>query len=61
MCSSDLVQLIEQHRPGPALGYVVITFVACLAAVWLGMTGMRLMAGRTESVTMPAEVEAVRR
>lgn len=31
----DVQQLVLAHRPGMALAYVVITVIACLAAVWL--------------------------
>jgi CrcB protein len=52
----DAVRLLHQHRPGVALGYVVVTFVSCLAAVWLGATGTRSLA-----VSAARQPEAVRR
>jgi CrcB protein len=57
----DAVRLIEQHRPGLALGYVVTTFAACLVAVWFGTVGTRVMAGRSRSAAPDDEVEAARR
>jgi len=41
----DSVRLLHQHRPGLALGYIAVTFVSCLAAVWLGVAGTRSLAG----------------
>jgi CrcB protein len=57
----DAMRLIQQHHPGLALGYVLITFVACLAAVWFGTAGTRAVAGRSRSAAPTDGVEAVRR
>lgn len=41
----DTRQLITEHQAGLALGYVVLTFAACLTAVWLGVRATRWIAG----------------
>ena len=42
----DVQRLVLAHRPILALGYVVVTMIACVAAVWLSTAGMQA-AGRS--------------
>jgi CrcB protein len=50
----DTRQLITGHQAGLALGYVVLTFAACLTAVWLGVRVTRRITGLVRPVGQAA-------
>lgn len=57
----DARQLIDRHSPGLALAYIVVTFAACLVAVWLGLGAARVLVRTPRPAGEPGEPAGVRR
>ena len=44
--SSDSLRLLENGRPLPAIVYICASVILCIAGVWLGKSGIRLVCGK---------------